>query len=172
MKTTLSISAVAVFSILGVVAAVAQEPEPERRGQFRDWHLYVHASDQGRTCFIVSEPTSEEGNYRRRGQPALLVAEFPMAEPNTQVSVQPGYPLKEGVDAKVNIDGQGYDFFTKDEGAWSKSAEMDAQVIDAMKRGREFAVEGTSHIDTFSRDTYSLMGFTAAFEAMKRECDG
>ncbi len=176
MKTSITIISTLFFGLVGLGFAHAQNHaengDPQYRGEFRDWHLYVHEGNQGKTCYIASEPKKEDGNYRLRDQPAVLVAVFPMEPPNTQVSVQPGYPFKEGAVAEVDIDGAGYEFFTKEESGWTKSPEVDSDVIEAMKQGSEMSVRGTSQKDTYSFDTYSLMGFTAAFEAMKQACNG
>ncbi len=172
MKTPIILLAAAAILSLSTTFAQAQDGDTQYRGEFRDWHLYVHEAGDDRTCYIASEPTEEEGNFSRRSQPALLVAQFPIEAPNVQVSVQPGYPYKGEDSAEVTIDGEAFDFFTRDEGAWTVSSEIDEEVIDAMKRGRELTVRGTSQKDTFSLDTYSLLGFTAAFEAMSNACAG
>ena len=44
--------------------------------------------------------------------------------------------------------------------------------IAAMKDGSDMTVRGTSTLDTFSLDTYSLLGFTAALEALRDACPG
>ena len=41
-----------------------------------------------------------------------------------------------------------------------------------MKRGTDMTVRGTSTRNTFSLDTYSLLGFTAAYDAMIEACAG
>ena len=46
----------------------------------------------------------------------------------------------------------------------------DAAIIVAMQRGTDMTVRGTSQLDTYSLDTYSLLGFTAAFNAMRDAC--
>ena len=41
-----------------------------------------------------------------------------------------------------------------------------------MKGGNDMTVRGTSTRSTYSLDTYSLLGFTAAYEAMVAACRG
>jgi hypothetical protein len=41
-----------------------------------------------------------------------------------------------------------------------------------MKRGTDMTVRGTSVKNTYSLDTYSLLGFTAAYKAMIDACTG
>ena len=62
--------------------------------------------------------------------------------------------------------------FTRGEHAWTKSEDADQALITAMKRGADMTVRGTSVRNTFSLDTYSLLGFTAAYDAMIEACAG
>jgi hypothetical protein len=43
-------------------------------------------------------------------------------------------------------------------------------LIDAMRRGSQIQIRGTSIRDTWSLDTYSLAGFGAAHRAMMETC--
>jgi hypothetical protein len=88
------------------------------------------------------------------------------------VSVQPGYSFKPGSTVEIRIGGKRWDFFTQGEHAWANTDDEDRQVIAAMKDGSDMTVRGTSTLDTFSLDTYSLLGFTAALEALRDACPG
>lgn len=145
---------------------------PQFLGNFRDWYLYAYDDSGGKTCYIASKPTEEDGNYRRRGAAAVLVARLPIAGAGEQVSVQPGYSFKPGSTVEIRIGGKRWDFFTQGEHAWANTDDEDKQVIAAMKDGSDMTVRGTSTLDTFSLDTYSLLGFTAALEALRDACPG
>ncbi len=150
----------------------AHAQSPQFLGNFRDWYLYAYDDSGGKTCYIASKPTAEEGNYRRRGPSAVLVARLPIAGAGEQVSVQPGYGFKPGSTVEVKIGKRRWDFFTQGEHAWANTDEEDKQVIAAMKDGTEMTVRGTSTLDTYSLDTFSLLGFTAALEALRDACPG
>lgn len=162
------------LAFLALLAVVAGTPAlaatPRFVGTFQDWNVYAVEDSNGRLCYAASEPKKEEGNYTRRGAAALIVAKLPGDAPNEQISVQPGYSFKPNSDAQVSIDDRGFRLFTKGEHAWANSAKEDETMIAAMKRGSEFKVRGTSTRDTFSLDTYSLVGFTAAYNAMINAC--
>ena len=51
--------------------------------------------------------------------------------------------------------------------AWT---EDDAKVIFAMKKGLELKVTGESSRGTVTVDTYTLNGFTAAYNKLTKEC--
>jgi hypothetical protein len=151
-------------------AQTAAAQTPTRLSTHRDWTVYEVNNDTGKLCYIASEPSAQEGNYRRRDNPAVLVARLPGSPPSEQVSVQPGYTYRSGSTVDVKIEGTTFELFTQGEHAWTQTDAEDRSLIDAMRRGVTMTVRGTSTRDTFSLDTYSLNGFTAAFEAMRNAC--
>jgi hypothetical protein len=154
-----------VMSLISADAADARFVE-----NFRDWNLYVHEDGAAKTCYIASVPTRQDGNFRRRGPAAVLVARLPTTPPNEQVSVQPGYPYLENSEVDLAIAGRTWKLFTQGEHAWAREAAEDDAIIAAMKAGSTMTVRGTSQLRTYSLDTYSLLGFTAAYNAMVGAC--
>jgi hypothetical protein len=115
---------------------------------------------------------NQEGNYAKRGNPAVLVARLPGDPPGEQVSVQPGYAYRKGSMVEVKVEGRNFQLFTQGEHAWARTDADDKALIEAMRRGSDMTVRGTSVRDTFSLDTYSLNGFSAAYDAMRDACSG
>ncbi|HEX6142338.1 MAG TPA: invasion associated locus B family protein [Geminicoccaceae bacterium] len=160
---------VAFLCLLLPSAAVAQTPE--YLGTHRDWNVYRFVDGDQVICYMASEPKKQEGNYQRRGNPAVLVTRRPSPRVVDEVSVQPGYSYQSGSEVEVEVDGgRKFLMFTRGEHAWTKSEDADKQLISAMRRGTDMTVRGTSVKNTFSLDTYSLLGFTAAYEAMVDAC--
>ena len=58
----------------------------------------------------------------------------------------------------------------EDEMAWASSAEEDGKIIAAMKRGAKAVVTARSSRGTTTKDTFSLLGFTAAVDEAKNRC--
>ena len=138
---------------------------------YRDWSLFTFEDGDKRLCFIASEPTKQDGNYNRRGDPALLVTRLPGAEDTSEVSMQPGYGFKEGSTVPVVVDGnKRFEMFTQGEYAWTRNEADDRALIAAMRAGVQVTLRGTSSKDTWSEDTYSLLGFTAAYNALQQAC--
>lgn len=163
-------SALALFVVATGGAATAAAQTPKFLANHRDWTVYEVADPKGKICYIASEPKNQEGNYSRRGNPAVLVARLPGNPPSEQVSVQPGYTYKKDSAVEVTIEGRSYQLFTQGEHAWARTDADDRALIEAMRAGSTMTVRGTSTRDTFSLDTYSLAGFTAAHEAMRDAC--
>lgn len=162
-----------IAALLAFLPLSAAAQSPQFLGTYRDWNVYKFADGDQAICYIASEPTKQEGNYTRRGRPALLVTRRPGSRVADEVSVQPGYSYLDGSEVEVKVDGNSdFELFTRGEHAWTKSEEADRELIQVMKGGADMTVRGTSIKETFSLDTYSLMGFTAAYDAMTEACSG
>jgi hypothetical protein len=152
--------------------ALAQAQTPQFLGTYRDWNVYAFTENGEKICYMASEPKKQEGNYSRRDNPAVLVTRRPSPKVVDEVSVQPGYSYLDASEVEVAIASNKFMLFTRGEHAWTKSEDADKALITAMKRGSDMTVRGTSVKNTFSLDTYSLLGFTAAYEAMTSACAG
>jgi invasion protein IalB len=160
------------LSLTSVLCVAAAAQTPEFLGSHRDWNVYAFTEDSQKICYMASEPKKQEGDYTRRGNPAVLVTRRPGSPAVDEVSVQPGYSYLEGSEVEVDIGRNEFMLFTQGEHAWTKSAEADQALIEAMKDGSDMTVRGTSLKRTYSLDTYSLLGFTAAYQAMVEACSG
>lgn len=129
-----------------------------------DWTLYTTELEGKKTCYIASFPKSKTGNYSRRDEPYLLITRI--SDSVHEVSTSSGYKYKKGSEVKVDVDGTNYNLFTSGEVAWAYDVTEDRKIIDSMKKGNKIKIRGTSLKGTYSVDTYSLSGVTAAFSLM------
>jgi len=136
---------------------------------FDDWEALTVAENGKKYCFMGSVPKKEEGGYTRRGRVAALVTHRPADRSVGIVSIEAGYAYKPGSTVDVAIGEAQFKFFTEDEFAWVYEKDEKA-VLDAMRRGAVMVVKGTSSRGTVTTDTYSLKGFTAAYNAISRAC--
>ena len=67
-----------------------------------------------------------------------------------------------GIAACVIVSGQDVP-----DSAWTND---DAKVIFAMKKGLELVITGESSRGTITNDTYTLKGFTSAFNQLTKDC--
>lgn len=162
------------FSVLLLgAAAPAVAQEVQRVGDFQAWSAYVAQEGEGKVCFVASKPLKSEGNYTRRGTVVAMVTRRPGRVPNDEVSIQAGYDYKPGEKVEVDVDGEAaFEMVTKDEFAWlpRSNGALDKKLIDSMVRGLNMTVRGFSARDTLTTDTFSLRGFTAAYQAMSQAC--
>lgn len=138
---------------------------------FDDWSAFQQKEGNSMVCYMGSVPKKQEGSYEKRGDAFVLVAHRPADKSLDVVSVEAGYPYREGNEATMLIGGQSFQLFTKGSGAWARDAATDGALVAAMKRGIEMVVKGTSNRGTLTTDTYSLSGFTAAHAAISKACN-
>ena len=119
----------------------------------------------GNTCSIFQIPLTEKGDYTQRGPVLFYVFKDDSAE---YVRIDAGYPYNPDKYVKVSIDGNNYQFFGENDSAWSMKD--DRLIIDAMKAGKELTVVGYSQRGTETTDTYTLIGFTNAYNSLKKDC--
>lgn len=168
------ISAVCAAAALFATGAAAQQQSTNQVAAKTDWSVFVE--DNPTECWGVSTP-KETVNTRdgrvvaaRRGQILLMVFYRPSANAKGQVAFTGGYPFASGSTVNVNISGNTFELFTEGEWAWPATTDDDAKIITAMKRGANAVVTGRSRRGTTTKDTFSLLGFTAAVEDAAKRC--
>ena len=118
-------------------------------------------------CYISSAPTKEEGDYTNRGDTYVLVYRINKSSDKI-VQITAGYNYDEKKSIKVTIDQTSFDFFGKEDSAWTK--DKDKEVVFAMKKGNTMIIQGYSSRGTLTKDIYTLKGFTAAFNKLSSDC--
>jgi len=164
--------ALAACLVMGPQVSLAQE-STNRVFQDTAWSVFVEENPT--QCWVVSSPketvNSKGGRVVAvtRGDILMFVSYWPSAEKRGEVSFTGGYPFKDDSVVKLEIGDSSFELFTTGETAWALTPEDDAKIIVAMKRGAQAVVTGLSSKDTVTKDTFSLLGFTASLnDAEKR----
>ena len=118
-------------------------------------------------CYIGSAPIDEEGDYTKRGNTYVLVYRINKSSEKI-IQITAGYNYDENKPVIVKIDQTSFEFFGKEDSAWT--TDEDEKVTFAMKKGMIMIVQGYSSRGTLTTDTYSLKGFTAAFNKLSKDC--
>lgn len=174
MKKTIG-TALGLAAVLAT-GAWAQEQSTNRVAAKTDWSVFVE--DNPTECWGVSTPketvNSRDGRVVavNRGQTLLMVFYRPSAGAKGQVAFTGGYPFASGSTVTMEISGSNFELFTEGEWAWPATTDDDAKIITAMKRGANAVVSGRSGRGTNTKDTFSLLGFTAAVEDAAKRCGG
>jgi hypothetical protein len=157
------------FALLGEIKA-SYAAEPQKIGEFGDWSSYVLDENNGRVCYMVSQPKSAAGTYSQRGDVFTLITHRPAENTKDVFSYITGYSYKTGSDATISIDGKSFMLFTQNDTAWAPDATTDAELSKAIRSGNTMVVKGTSTKGTLTTDTFSLKGATAAYNAISTAC--
>lgn len=183
-KLTCGLAALSIIALSG--AASAQETSGNRVAAETDWSVFVETNPSA--CWAVST-FKESVNTRdgrvvavNRGDILLFVSYIPSAGVDGQVSVTGGYTYAKGSTVTLEVDGTTFNLLTvpdddpstpqkEDEFAWATAGD-DAKIIAAMKRGAKAVVSARSSRGTDTKDTFSLLGFTASADEAKKRCSG
>lgn len=159
---------------LSAGGTLAQEESTNRVAVETAWSVFVE--DDPKECWSVSSPTetvnTREGEVVsvQRGDILLFVTFRPGAEVEGEVSFTGGYPFAEDSTVDLEIGESDFEMFTEGEWAWPASTDEDDEIIAAMRGGSDAVLTARSSRGTTTKDTFSLMGFTAAIEEARSRC--
>ena len=118
-------------------------------------------------CYIGSLPiNSDIPEGKKRGDVYILVYRI-NNNPETIIQINSGYPYKNEESVNVKIDKKIYAFYADEDSAWTNN---DKEVVFAMKKGVKLIVSGISSRGTKTVDTYTLNGFTVAYNKLTKDC--
>lgn len=176
IRNPIRMAAAAALMLVLAGPTAAQEASDNRVAAKTDWSVFVE--DNPTECWSVSAP-KETVNTRdgrvvavRRGDILLFVTFRPGTGARGEISFTGGYPFAEGSPVTMQVGPQSFELFTDGEWAWPASPEEDAKIIEALKRGADAKLIARSRRGTRTEDTFSLIGFTAAFEEAQARCSG
>ena len=153
-------------------AAAAGAAQPALLGQYGDWGAYAASPGGSKVCFALAKPktTKIEPAGRKRDPSYIFVSTRPADNVKNEVSVIIGYPFKTSSDATAEVGAVKFAMYTQNDGAWIKNVAEEARMVDAMRKGADLTVKGTSGRGTASTDQYSLKGLAQALEKIEQEC--
>jgi invasion protein IalB len=152
--------------------AAAGDAQPTLLGQYGDWGAYTASPGGAKVCFALAKPktTKTEPPARKRDPSYVFVSTRPTENVRNEVSVIIGYPFKSSSDATAEIGTAKFAMYTQNDGAWIKNVAEEARMVDAMRKGADLTVKGTSGRGTASTDQYSLKGLAQALDKIEQEC--
>ncbi|HEY9078516.1 invasion associated locus B family protein [Magnetovibrio sp.] len=136
-----------------------------------DWQAIKELENGNPVCVMSAEPQKSEGKYTQRGTALTIISHRPKEKRIGEVGFQAGYTFKSGSEPTATIDGKTtFKLFTQGGHAWALDAAADKALVAAMRAGGTLVVKGVSSRGTETTDTYSLKGFTAAWNAINKAC--
>ena len=161
------------LAICAATTAQAQE-STNRVAVETAWSVFVDGNP--RECWAVSAPT-ETVNTRdgrpvqvRRGDIFLFATYRQGQAGGPEISFTGGYPFAPNSTVDVTIGSDTFALIVDGEWAWAGSAEDDARLLAAMRRGQNAVLVARSARGTRTQDTFNLFGITAATEEAQRRC--
>jgi hypothetical protein len=166
-----------ILAALLMSAGPALAEAPKLLGKFNDWTAYTYGSGKDRICYVMSEPKEQRPRGVNRGDVFMMVTHRPGQNVRNEISMRAGYVFDEKSRPYSEIGSDNFQMFTGvNEGgearhwAWLENSSDESRMVNAMKRGSDMIVKGTSSRGTLTTDTYSLSGVTAAIGKIDDAC--
>jgi invasion protein IalB len=165
-------AALASPSLAFAQAKPAGDAQPTLLGSYGDWGAYTASPGGKKVCFALAKPkTSKTEPAGRKRDPAyIFISTRPTENVKNEISVIIGYPFKSSTDATAEIGATKFAMYTQNDGAWIKNVAEEARMIEAMRKGGDLTVKGTSGRGTSSTDQFSLKGLSQALDRAAQEC--
>lgn len=175
MKSVMTGALAGAWLALAAGAALAQDTGTSDNlvATETDWSVFVE--ENPKECWGVSSP--KETVNTRDGEPVsvkrsdiLLFVTFRPGQAGGETSFTGGYPFAPGSTVTMDVDGTKFELVTDGEWAWASSVEVDATLLEALKKGASAVLVAKSAKGTQTKDTFSLRGFTAAMTEAGERC--
>lgn len=144
-------------------AAPAQTPGPRQLGSFRDWTAATYQENGQKICYAFTRASKTEPN--RQGV-LLTVTHRPGGR--DAVAISAGYAYPRNAEVTVAIGQTNLPFYTGGNSAFARDG---AAAVAAMRNGNRATARGPAAGGRgTANDQFSLAGFSAAHDAISREC--
>ncbi len=143
-------------------------------GAFKNWTAYSTGQGSGMTCYVMSAPRATEPRGAKRAPIFLMISDWPGRKAKAEPQVVPGYQYKLGTPVVLEIGGDKFNFFSRNDGpagsAWLQNLGDSNALADALSHGVSAVALGTSIRGTKTVDTYSLAGLGDALAKIHAAC--
>ena len=144
--------------------------EVKKMGTHKDWETYVMNNEKGKVCFTQSKPVLQSPKTNSR-EARLFVSFRPGENITNEISITAGYDFNKKNIVTVVSGKNKYKFdLMQDRFAWMTSKKLEKKMIKTMKKGSRIMVTGHNQNGSQTKDHYSLLGFTKAYNASKANC--
>ena len=144
--------------------------EVKKMGKHKDWETYIIKDDAGKVCFTQSTPVLQSPKSSLRDS-RLFISFRPGEKIVNEISITAGYEFnKKNIVTAISGKNK-YKFDLMQDGfAWMTSKKSEEKMIKTMKKGSRIMITGYGQNGSQTKDHYSLLGFTKAYNATKANC--
>ena len=144
--------------------------EVKKIGKYKDWESMVIIEDTGKVCFAQSSPILQAPKSNKRDA-KLFIAFRPVDQIINEVSVTAGYEFNNSNSVIAQSGKNKFKFDIKQQGfAWIADNKIEFRMIKRMKKGSRIMITGYNQKGSQTIDHYSLLGFTKAYNSIKKAC--
>ena len=139
-------------------------------GKFKDWESFVLSQEGNKVCFAQSSPIVRAPKKLKRDPSRLFVSFRPAENIKNEISITNGYEFKLKSPVIAKSGKKTFDLFSKGRFAWIADNEDERKLITTMKKASRLMIVGNNDKGNQTTDHYSMMGFTKAYNAAKKNC--
>lgn len=165
----LHILSFAVPLVLASAAAFAAgkpaAPGPKALGTFDDWQAATYAEGGQTVCYAFTRPIKSDPVVPGRGRVLLTVTQRPSLRDAVSLGAGFAYPAK--AEVKVMADSTALDFYTASRSAFARDGHA---AVMAFQKSNHAVATSPGPKDKPVVDSFSLKGFTAAYNAVSKAC--
>ena len=159
-----------IFISLIIFANNSFAEEIKKIGKFKDWETIVLKNDSGIVCFAQSKPVLQTPKNNPR-EARLFVTFRPNEKIIDEISITSGYEFNNQNSIIAKSGKKKYKFdITKENFAWMADNKKEKKMVKTMKKGSRIMITGYNQKGSQTIDHYSLIGFTKAYGAAKKNC--
>ena len=140
-------------------------------GQFKNWAAQNTSINGQQVCYAVSSPVDTDPKNLNRAESRIFISFRANDKIQNEISITSGYKYKDSSKVNVAIDKKEFKFETEDNFAWLTKYEEETAMIEMMKKSSQAKITATSTKGSKTIDTFSLSGFSDAYEAAKKKCN-
>tara|TARA_B100000131_G_C17844239_1_gene503095 strand:- start:35 stop:478 length:444 start_codon:yes stop_codon:yes gene_type:complete len=143
--------------------------EPKSVGKYKNWQSYTVETEKGKVCFAQTIPSKREPGSFKRDDSRLFVTFRPGENISDEVSITSGHLYKPST-VVAKSGKSSFSFFSQEKFAWLLDEREEKKFIKLMKRATNLLVVANAKNGTQTKDLYSMMGFTKAYNTAKKVC--
>ena len=171
MPITRLLPALAVLLPMAATAQTARPPQgPQRLGAFGNWTAATYQEAGQKVCYAFTRAARSEGGGTRENV-MLTVTHRPQGRDQVAANLGHAFP-REGARAQTEVEGSVGANDLRFYGAGNNAfAQNGPAAVAAFRNGRDLELKGPGAQNRGrTTDTFSLAGFTAAYDAISRDC--
>ena len=153
----------------GLFSTVLYAAEPKSVGKFKNWESFVYTNGKDKICFAQTIPLERSPKNFKREQSRLFVTFRKSEKIKDEISVTSGHEYKSSSVTAISGKNE-FSFFSQGTFAWLIDGEEEFNLIKTMKKASKLSVTATSKNGSRTKDLYSMMGFTKAYNTAKKSC--
>lgn len=143
----------------------AKPAGPKQIGKFGDWTAATHQESSGTVCYAFVRAQSSAPAVANRGEVVLTVTQ--RVSGRDAVALAAGFVYAANATVTMQVDQIGLDFYTAQRNAFARDGKA---AVAAFQKGSRAIARSPGPRDTQVTDTFSLNGFSAAYQAISKEC--